>query len=337
MSSDIAIALADVHHHYGADPVIDGVSLEVSHGDALALLGPSGCGKTTLLRLIAGLEKPTQGSITLDGAAVAGQSWTPPERRKVGMVFQDWALFPHLSVADNVGYGLDRGMTARVDETLDMVGMADFSSRMPATLSGGQQQRVALARALAARPSILLLDEPFSNLDAALRHEVRAEVRQLLLDLDITSVFVTHDQDEAFVVGDQVGVMRGGKIEQLDHPSNLYTKPHSRFVAEFVGAASFMPGRADGNQVTTPLGQATLMEPATGDVSVLLRPEYLEVRVGGESTVELVEFYGHDAMVLVKHSSGTVVRVRTEATTTLRRGDAVTVAADGRPLVAFPE
>ena len=234
--------IQDLEHSYDEDPVLHGVSLNVATGESLALLGPSGCGKTTLLRLIAGLERPSSGSITIGEDLVAGDAWVPPDRRRVGMVFQDWALFPHLSVAKNVAYGLTKSSTrdTEVAAALEMMNLAELADRMPATLSGGQQQRVALARALAPRPGILLLDEPFSNLDTSLRIEVRTEVRRLLADLGITSIFVTHDQDEAFIVGDRVAVMRQGEVVQTDSPQVLYHHPVDQWTAEFVGTVSVL-------------------------------------------------------------------------------------------------
>ena len=200
------------------------LSLRVEPGESVALLGPSGCGKTTLLRLIAGLERPLAGTVQLGERFVAGPpgrggTWVAPEARRVGMVFQDWALFGHLTVGRNVGYGLERSQRTprRIAEALDLVGLGGFEDRLPSTLSGGQQQRVALARALAPHPGVLLLDEPFSHLDASLREEVRSEVRRLLIELGITAVFVTHDQDEAFVVGDRVGVLRDGPPHASRH------------------------------------------------------------------------------------------------------------------------
>ncbi len=336
------VRVANLYHRYpsGKNPgeeVLLDVSLDIAAGSSLALLGPSGCGKTTLLRSIAGLERPGSGTITIDGDVVAGPSvWVPAERRRVGMVFQDWALFPHLSVAKNVAYGLERtGREDRVAAGLALVGLADLGDRMPATLSGGQQQRVALARALAPRPRVLLLDEPFSNLDTGLRAEVRAEVHRLLLDVGITAVFVTHDQEEAFVLGDRVAVMNQGRIVQVDTPHNLYAAPSSRWVAEFVGEASLFACSATGDKASTPFGQLELEQPHNGPVDVLLRPEQLALTAGDSATVELVEFYGHDAMVYLS-VDGQSVRVRTGPNPGVRRGDRVAMAFTGDPVRAFP-
>ena len=247
------LSVEAVGKSFGGSPVLHDITLDVAPGEIVALLGPSGCGKTTLLRCIAGLERIDQGVVTVEGRVVAdGHAHERPERRRVGMVFQDWALFPHLSVADNVGYGLDREArgSGRVDESLEMVGLAGLGDRMPATLSGGQQQRVALARALAPRPSVLLLDEPFSNLDTGLRVQVRAEVHRLLTDLGITAMFVTHDQEEAFVLGDRVAVMHDGRLEQFGTPADLYEDPSSAWIASFVGDANFVRGAAQGITLT---------------------------------------------------------------------------------------
>ena len=263
--------------------VLDGVDVAVEAGATLALLGPSGCGKTTLLRIIAGLEVPDAGTVTVGDTVLTGpDDLVPPERRRIGMVFQDWALFPHLSVARNVGFGLPRGdrrASPRIDQALELVGLGGLGDRMPATLSGGQQQRVALARAIAPRPSVLLLDEPFSNLDAALRVQVRTEIHQLLVELGITTVFVTHDQDEAFVLGDRVAVLSDGRVVQAGTPTELYQRPETRWVAGFVGDANFVPAVASGASATTAFGSVELAEPAEdGDaIEVMLRPEQLEI------------------------------------------------------------
>ncbi len=238
-------------------PAVDGLSLRVAEGEILALLGPSGCGKTTTLRLIAGLESPDAGTITLRGQVVAGPGRAvPPEERGIGIVFQDYALFPHLTVADNVAFGLPRdGATgARVEPVLDLVGLGGFGARYPHELSGGQQQRVALARALAPAPALMLLDEPFSNLDADLRAQMRDEVERILRTSGTTAVFVTHDQEEAFTLADRVGVLQAGRIEQLAPPQELYHRPATRFVAAFVGAADFLPGLVTAEGIVTEVG-----------------------------------------------------------------------------------
>ena len=332
------IDVRGVEKRFGRQDVLRGVDLHVAPGTTVALLGPSGCGKTTLLRTIAGLERPDAGTIAVGGTALVGpRVWVPPERRRIGMVFQDWALFPHLDVAGNVGYGLPRRerTAARIEAALELVGLGGLGRRAPGTLSGGQQQRVALARALAPQPSVLLLDEPFSNLDTALRVQVRTEVHRLLVELGITTVFVTHDQEEAFVLGDEVAVMSGGEIVQQATPAELYDAPATPWVAEFVGGANLVPGRATGAVADTPVGPVPVRHPGSGPVTVLLRPEQLRLRAGTGAVVELVEFYGHDTVYLVR-AADTVVRVRTSAAPTFQRGDAVSVEYAGAPAVSYP-
>ncbi len=264
------------------------LSFTVSRGELLALVGPSGCGKTTALRLMAGFERLDAGRVTIDDQLVDdGQTAVPPEKRRVGMVFQDYAIFPHLSVADNVAFGLPGGRKRnpqRVGEMLTFVGLEGLGERMPHELSGGQQQRVALARALAPEPAVLLLDEPFSNLDAALRREVRGEVRALLRRSGVTSVFVTHDQEEALFMGDQVAVMRGGRLEQMGPPEVVFHQPRTRFVAEFLGSADFVPGTAVTNGVETPLGllPQLVSAPPGAALEVAVRPDDIFLYTDGE-------------------------------------------------------
>ena len=334
-----SVTITELAHRYPTTDrdVLTDISLEVPAGRSMALLGPSGCGKTTLLRSIAGLERPHAGSIAVGGQLVNSPSvFVPPERRRVGMVFQDWALFPHLTVAKNVAYGVARHERAdRVAASLALVGLTGLDDRLPATLSGGQQQRVALARALAAQPQVLLLDEPFSNLDTTLRAEVRADVRRLLIDVGITSIFVTHDQEEAFVLGDDIAVMNEGRIVQVGTPHELYQRPASRWLAEFVGEASIVRGAATGDTVATPLGALPLEAPLHGPVDVVLRPEQLAIVEGDAAGVELVEFYGHDAMVVVS-LDGERIRVRTGPNPGVTHGAAVGVAFTGAGVRAFP-
>ncbi|MEX2100572.1 MAG: ABC transporter ATP-binding protein [Acidimicrobiia bacterium] len=284
-STDIALRCVGLRKAFGRTRVLEGVDLEVATGSILAVLGPSGGGKTTLLRLIAGFERADAGEIQLRGTTVAGHgSFTAPERRGVGIVPQEGALFPHLSVADNVGYGLRRSRErpARVGECLELVGLVGYERARPHELSGGQQQRVALARALAPRPSVVLLDEPFASLDAALRVHVRAEVCGVLRDAGATAVLVTHDQHEALSVADRVAVLLHGSVLQSSDPVTLYRAPNSLEVATFVGEGAVIPGRRVGGGVECALGLLPVAcaqgDLATGDgvsadVVVVVRPE----------------------------------------------------------------
>lgn len=280
MASESLIVLDSVVKKFPGAFVLGPISLSVKRGELLAVLGPSGCGKTTLLRLIAGFERPDEGSIVIDGQIVASRSqWAEPEDRQVGMVFQDYALFPHLTVAQNVSFGMRSSDKGRVRELLQLVGLAGFEDRYPHELSGGEQQRVALARALAANPRVLLLDEPFSNLDADLRPKMRAELEILLHRLNCTTIFVTHDQEEAFELADRVVVLNAGRLEQIDTPERLYREPATRFVAEFIGHADFLTGRARGNCIETALG-CFAKPPSVPDgavVAVMFRPEEIEL------------------------------------------------------------
>jgi iron(III) transport system ATP-binding protein len=347
------VEVQGVQKSFTGVPVLTDIDLTVSSGAMVALLGPSGCGKTTLLRIIAGLERPDAGEVRLGGQVVSGdRGFVPPERRRVGMVFQDWALFPHLTVAKNVAYGLPRSgeRAARVERALAMVGLEGAADRLPPTLSGGQQQRVALARAIAPEPTVLLLDEPFSNLDAALRVQVRTEVHELLVSLGITTVFVTHDQDEAFVLGDEVAVMSEGRIVQQSTPAVLYARPATPWVAGFVGDANLLEGVGRGDRADTALGEVPLLEAADGPVQVLVRPEEIELAAaedpvataaagasGAPARVELVEFYGHDTVYLVRFDDGDGdLRVRGGAAPGFQRGDQVRCRYRGRPTLAYP-
>ena len=335
-----AVIVSGVDKAFAGTPVLRGADLAVPAGRLVALLGPSGCGKTTLLRTIAGLERPDAGEVRVGARVLSGHgTFTPPERRRIGMVFQDAALFPHLSVGRNVAYGLPRRdprRAARVEAALALVGLTGLADRAPATLSGGQAQRVALARALAPEPSVILLDEPFSGLDAPLRAELRLEVRRVLAETGATGIFVTHDQEEAFVVGDEVAVMQEGRILQQADAATLYELPATREVAEFVGDANLVEGVGQGDVARTPVGAVPLNAPRTGPVQVMIRPERLLAAPGGAATVEAVEYFGHDAVYRVRLADGEVVRSRVIGAPALAAGDAVTLAFTGAPTVAFP-
>src|SRR5688572_19782191 len=288
-----------VAKRYGAVQAVDHAQLCIERGEFVALLGPSGCGKTTLLRLIAGFEEPEAGTVEVAGRSVAGNgTWVPPERRKVGMVFQDYALFPHLTVAENAGFGLSRReRKARVPIVLALVDLCGLGERYPHELSGGQQQRVALARALAPGPELVLLDEPWSNIDPHLRSSMRDELARILRAIHVTVVLVTHDREEAFSLADRIALMRNGVVVQEGTPEQVYTAPATRWAAQFVGAGNFVSGHVENGLVQTRLGAF----PANGSASasaaeVLVRPEQLELArdPNGEAYVVGREFRGHD-------------------------------------------
>jgi iron(III) transport system ATP-binding protein len=289
-SGEPVLELEGITKVFGTEAAVDELSLAVAEGELLTLLGPSGCGKTTTLRLLAGLERPTAGTIRINGEIVADSTtYVGPEDRGVGIVFQDFALFPHLTVEENVAFGLtdhDEDATAeRVDELLDLVGLQGYRERTPDQLSGGEQQRVALARSLAPEPAILLLDEPFSNLDVRLRVEMREEVRRILKAAGVTAVSVTHDQEEALSISDRVAVMNDGRLEQVGEPEAVFEHPRSRFVAGFLGQASFLSARVDDGALHTALGiyddgllKGLSPEYDGANIDVLVRPDDLRAR-----------------------------------------------------------
>ena len=321
-------------------PVLRGVDLEVPAGSLTAVLGPSGCGKTTLLRLIAGFVSADAGRLSLDGRVVSSPgTHVAPERRRVGVVPQEGALFPHLTVAGNVGFGLSRASRrgGRVGEVLDLVGLHGFGERMPHELSGGQQQRVALARALAPGPALVLLDEPFAALDTGLRAMVREEVRRALRDAGATAVLVTHDQEEALSMADQVAVLSRGRIAQAAAPGQLYREPVALAVATFVVAAVVMDAVACGGHADTPLGRLPLRGPVpAGPGRAVLRPEQVQLVGPGSGVVAVVTgttYYGHDDVVRLRISGPTedidVSARRQGAPEDLRAGDAVGLLVRG--------
>ena len=297
------IRLEAVTKRFGETSAVADASLCVDRGEVVALLGPSGCGKTTLLRLIAGFERPDHGTVTVAGREVASPgAWVAPEARRVGMVFQDYALFPHLSVAANVGFGVPRReRPARVPELLAVVGLSGLESRYPHELSGGQQQRVALARALAPSPELVLLDEPWSNVDPFLRETLRAEVAEIIRPLGVTVLLVTHDREEAFSLADRIALMRDGTIVQEGTAEELYFNPASRWAAEFVGAANVLAGLVVGGRVETALGAFPANGAPREHARVLIRPELLELEPSANGPAEVVarEFRGHDVFYRV--------------------------------------
>ena len=332
------VRLSGVSSSYGPVRAVTDLDLEVRRGGILALLGPSGCGKTTTLRLIAGFEAPDSGTVEVGGRTVAGpQANVPPEKRQVGMVFQDYALFPHRSIEQNVAYGLPSGKKrkGRVEEVLALTHLEGLGDRMPHELSGGQQQRVALARALAPEPAVVLLDEPFSNLDASLRVRVRSEMREILRDAGATAVFVTHDQEEALSLADEVAVMMRGTVVQSAPPEALYHRPATREVASFVGEANFLPGTAQNDQVSCALGDIPIVGSGEGEVDVMLRPEALVLRglPNGQATVEDREFYGHDQLLKLRLDSGRTLRARLVGGPGFGLGERVAIGVWGSAVV----
>ncbi|GLW99063.1 ABC transporter ATP-binding protein [Microtetraspora sp. NBRC 16547] len=340
-----------LHRAFGSTTALDGLDLAIGPGELVALLGPSGCGKTTALRIVAGFERPDRGEVLVDGADVTR---VPAHRRDTGMVFQSYSLFPHLTAVDNVAFGLrmsgvgGAARRARAAGLLELVGLPEHAARFPHQLSGGQQQRVALARALALRPRVLLLDEPLSALDAQVRLTLREEIRRLQQELGITTLFVTHDQEEALSIADRVAVMRAGRLEQCAPPAELYARPATAFVAEFVGVMSRIPGRAgpDGGTVSV-LGRTLPVDGTlpgdgeaageAGEVDVLVRPEAVEVLADGDGTSRIVSatFLGATTRLTVRLAGGSDVLADVPAHTAaaLPVGVTATVRLPDRPVL----
>jgi len=309
-----ALSLQGLHKHFGPTAAVGGVSVDLAAGEHLALIGPSGCGKSTMLLMIAGLLAPDGGVVRIGDRTVSGDgAWVEPERRRVGMVFQDYALFPHLTVAANIAFGLNRlprrDQAARVSEVLALVGLEALSGRYPHELSSGQQQRIALARSLAPAPDVILLDEPFSNLDRALRDTLRTETKAVLRRAGATAVLVTHDHSEALGFGDRVAVMRGGRVLQIGSPQEVFELPEDLFVAGFLGAADFLAARrTGGDTVDSDLGPVgPLSVPAEGELALMVRPHDLifEADEKGWATVSSREYQGVSTIYELTLDSGT--------------------------------
>ena len=319
-------------------PVVDDLCFEVYAGEIFALLGPSGCGKTTTLRLIAGFERADAGQICVDGQCFEGSKvHLPPEARDIGIVFQEYALFPHLNVSQNVAFGLKKLPAKLRDErvmaVLEMVSMTAFKDRKPHELSGGQQQRVALARSIAPSPKLILLDEPFSNLDAGMRHATREEIRNLLKEAGMSAVVVTHDQEEALCFADRLGVMQDGHIEQIGIPEAVYHRPETPFVADFLGMTNLIAGEAKGNCAETPLGRFQIAPSAHGKVLLSIRPEHLVMvepagtgQNNGVGEIIMRDFKGHDLTYCVRIGTRNYV-VQTDYCCPLQVGARVTLQA----------
>jgi len=340
----VAVELTELTRLYGPTRALDGLTLHMQPGELVALLGPSGCGKTTALRILAGLDEATSGTVSVDGVDV---STMPANKRDMGMVFQAYSLFPHLTVLDNVAFGLKmRGKAkgdrlSRAAEMLELVGLGALGGRYAKELSGGQQQRVALARALAIRPRVLLLDEPLSALDAKVRTQLRDEIRRVQLEVGTTTLFVTHDQEEALAVADRVGVMNKGRLEQLAAPAELYAHPATPFVADFVGLNNKVPAQVAGGRAAL-LGLTVPALPGSVDGAglAMVRPESVTVAAdaAGTAKVTSVSFLGAISRVIVTAAEGSVVtaQMASSAARGFSPGDPVTVGVDAEGVLVTP-
>ncbi|MEW6475950.1 MAG: ABC transporter ATP-binding protein [Actinomycetota bacterium] len=342
-----ALRLDGLYKRFGDVTAVDRVSLDLATGEHLALIGPSGCGKSTILLMVAGLLAPDGGEIRIGDRLVAGGgAWVEPDRRRVGMVFQDYALFPHLTVSGNIAFGLDRlakpKRRQRVDEVLALVGLEALSGRYPHELSSGQQQRVALARSLAPDPAVVLLDEPFSNLDRTLRESLRVETKAVLRRAGANAVLVTHDHSEALGFGDRVAVMRSGHVLQIGSPEDLFDLPEDEFVATFLGSADFLPARpAEGGMVTSEVGTfGPLTASADGELSIMVRPHEVtfDADAAGPATITSREYQGATAVYELTLDSGSHVSCRRPPSPRFEVGTRVRIELiEGYPPVLFRE
>jgi putative spermidine/putrescine transport system ATP-binding protein len=335
MNSGVAVELNELTRVYGSVKALDGLTLHMEPGELVALLGPSGCGKTTALRILAGLDEATSGTVSVGGQDVSN---VPANKRDMGMVFQAYSLFPHLTVLDNVAFGLKmRGKaksdrTSRAADMLDLVGLSAHKHKYASELSGGQQQRVALARALAIQPRVLLLDEPLSALDAKVRSQLRDEIRRVQLEVGTTTLFVTHDQEEALAVADRVGVMSQGKLEQLAAPADLYANPATPFVAEFVGLNNKVPAEVSGGQAHLLGTSVPALEGSVAKGLAMVRPESVTITANpaGAATISSVAFLGPISRVYAALADGSVIsaQMASSRAKTFSPGDPVTVGVE---------
>ncbi len=329
----------------GTVPALYDLNFEVGEGTLLSILGPSGCGKTTALRAIAGFERPQRGEIRIGGRTVCSpEQWVPPEHRGVGMVFQDYALFPHLTVAENIAFGLRRETRSPsspvVVDTIKLVGLKGMESRYPHELSGGQQQRVALARALAPKPIVILLDEPFSNLDPDMRGQMREEVQEILHRTGTTAILVTHDHDEAFAMADRIAVLNSGRLEQLDTPEVIYHTPSTPFVANFVGQADFLPGRVLNGKIQTEVGlfENVGRHRSGTDVDIMIRPDDVHIAPASPGGAQIVGrlFRGSENLYTILLPSGQHLHSSEPSTTVFPIGTTVDIKVVATHIVLFP-
>ena len=350
-TGEVVLELAEITKRFGEDTAVENVSIDVHEGELLTLLGPSGCGKTTTLRMIAGLAEPTGGTIRLADEKVAGASTAvSPENRDVGLVFQEFALFPHLTVGENVAFGLtdaDGGEEyGRVQEMLELVDLEGYEDRNPESLSGGERQRVALARSLAPEPDVLLLDEPFSNLDVRLRIEMRQEVRRILKEAGVTAISVTHDQEEALSISDRVAIMNDGQVEQIGRPEDVFGHPESRFVASFLGQASFLSGEVVDGGVDTALGllddeqlDGSIDAYRGADVDVLVRPDDLRAKPcppgGTDGEIVHRQYTGPSFVYRVAMDSGDAVHCQHNHATDFEHGTRVCIELEADHSLAW--
>lgn len=333
------LSVSQLSIDYGSNRVVSDLNLTLGENEILMLVGPTGCGKSTILQALAGLIPISEGDINADKWRATPNKSVPPEKRSVGMVFQDFALFPHLTVEQNICFKLKDNSVA--NHWINLLGLDEFRTKKPATLSGGQKQRVALARTLAHQPDFVLLDEPLSNLDAALKDMLRWDIRNALKNAGVPAIWVTHDQEEALSVGDRVGVLKGGKIQQIDTPEKCFSTPANRFVARFLGEASFIKGTLNNSQALTDIGNVPAhgVDCAQGDVDVLLRPDdvlLVQSSVGNNGEVIWVRFEGGSRLCAIKLACGTVVTSRVSHEVVVHPGDNVHVSlSTSHPLAAF--
>jgi len=357
------IEIKNLLKKFGTVVAVNNIWLEIKKGEILTLLGPSGCGKTTTLRCIAGLERPDGGDVIIDGKSMFSQGFVPPSKRKIGMVFQSYAVWPHMRVFDNVAYGLKleklprRVVKEKVKETLELVGLSGLERRYPSQLSGGQQQRVALARALTRNPKVLLLDEPLSNLDAKLREKMRFEIKNLVRRMGITTVYVTHDQAEAMVISDRVAVMNSGNIVQVGTPDEIYSKPASRFVADFIGITNFISGKIAEimkdrglASLTTSFGQIlcktfdTEMVASDSEVHAFIRPEDIEIFETEPRAKENIfkgtimhRIYLGNLLYFFININGAMLRVQVSPTMKQKEGEEVFIYFNPEKCIILPD